>query len=342
MVYPEAYNRMMANAAGDAPRSVPAQMWDWFCDDAPAFCELQFRKALLFWDAREIPNNVSLDFDGIMASWILRILVIGRNFILFPLGIAGILFFIGELRRKKEPGLIMLYCFSAAFYAAVIVFYILSRFKAPFLPMLILFGGGAISAWWDIYRNSPPEKRVLKVGKIMVFLLIGFWMSNAAYDTYRVCEPAINRWIYPDGIVLDMNGENIHRIDYGPYPFGGWCYQDLKPGDRIVKEFAGMKNEKVQCLLMLQADDAVYVQLTANGIPYSFFMNAVKPPASGRRMLPLNASLSDGKVEIVIKSVSGGKLNGVYDNQRVYDRSMINGKVLDGEWIVRCISDRDI
>jgi hypothetical protein len=59
-------------------------------------------------------------------------------------------------------------------------------------------------------------------------------------------------------------------------------------------------------------------------------------------MLPLDASLSDGKVEIVIKSVSGGKLNGVYDNQRVYNRSMINGKVLDGEWIVRCISDRDI
>jgi hypothetical protein len=93
MTYPESYHRMMANTSGINARSVGRQMWEWFCQDRAAFLELQFRKALLFWDGREIPNNVSLIYDGIGASAVLRYLPIGRNGLIFAIGAAGFIFF---------------------------------------------------------------------------------------------------------------------------------------------------------------------------------------------------------------------------------------------------------
>ncbi|MBS1372372.1 MAG: hypothetical protein HPZ91_20715, partial [Lentisphaeria bacterium] len=79
MEYPEAYGRMMARAAEKV--SVPAQMFEWVCREPGAFFELQFRKLLLFWDYREIPNNVSLYGEG-ESSLILRWLLPGRSLVL--------------------------------------------------------------------------------------------------------------------------------------------------------------------------------------------------------------------------------------------------------------------
>ena len=336
MTYPESYHRMMRNTTGRFPRSVPQQMWDWFCDDPAAFCELQFRKALLFWDAREIPNNVSLQYDGIMSSYVLRYLLIGRNGILFTLGIAGILFFIPLLWKNKSAGLMMLYSFSALFYGSVVVFYILSRFKAPFLPFLIIFAGGASGAWIDKLRNAPKPERVRICGKIVILLLIGFWFAFSAYNTYRDCEAAINRKLYPDGMIIDLHGDTIVHFDHGPMPFGGWVYQELTPGMIITKKFAKTGSSPFMHLTMLMRSfKPSSVELTVNGVPHRFDFPEVPLTGSGRRMVPLAAPVYNGMVEIKIVSVSGGKIWSAFDIQRCYDRSALNGQLCDGEWILR-------
>ena len=338
MTYPEAFNRMMANTQGDSARSVPRQMWDWFCENPLAFCELQFRKALLFWDGREIPNNVSLEFDGIASSWILKVLVFGRNWLIFALGASGFLFFIKELFQKKDYRLWMLYGFFTIFYASVVVFYILSRFKAPAIPFLTIFAGGAIMRWINIYRETPSEKRIIVSGKIAIIILIGFWFSLAAYNTYRQCEAAINRAIYPDGIILDMQGKTIHHFDYGPYPFGGWSLAELHPGTVIVKQFAKTGSRPYAIFgLMLDSAEAADIVLRVNGVPHQFSLSAVSPGKNTRRMVPLRAPLVNGRVSIEIISISGGKVYAIYDIQRQYDRSALDGAVLDGEWVIRAV-----
>lgn len=342
MAYPEAYRRMMNNTNGNFARSVPEQMWAWMCDDPAAFFELQFRKALLFWDGREIPNNVSLEYDGIMASKILRYLVIGRNHIIFMLGAAGFLFFLGELFKKSRRELTMLYAFTGIFYVAVVIFYILSRFKAPAIPFLTIFGGGVVSAWILLYREALPEKRFLAIGRIAIFLLAGCFFSCSAYNAYRDCEAMVNRWIYPDGIELDMQGENIQLFDYGPYPFGGWSYQKLTPGDRIMKNFSRLRGKRIYADfgLMVNSIDAVDIVFQVNGVVQNVKLPAVEPGKNTRRMIPLRACVQDGNLEVAVLSISGGEVWAVYDIQRQYDRSAFNDAVLDGEWVVRAVIAR--
>lgn len=341
MVYPEAYHRMMNNTQGEYARSVPRQMWQWFCDDPAAFLELQFRKALLFWDGREIPNNVSLEYDGAGASYILRYLLIGRNQLIFALGAAGILFFLGEACKKKRSELLLLYGFTLAFYAAVVIFYILSRFKAPVIPFLTIYGGGALCAWYSMFAAAEKDRRFITGCRIAIFALLGCFFSCAAYNGYRDMEAAINRWIYPDGIILDMSGPNIQHFDYGPYPLGGWLYSELQNGTAMVKKFPKVKTAaKLRLGIMFASIHAVDIEFTVNGVPYRFSFPDIPPNKSDRRMILVDAPVVDGLVEIRILSVAGGKIYAVYDRQRQYDRSALNGNLLPGEWVIRAITPR--
>ncbi|MBQ4329986.1 MAG: glycosyltransferase family 39 protein [Lentisphaeria bacterium] len=341
MAYPESYHRMMNNTQGEYARSVPQQMWQWFCDDPAAFLELQFRKALLFWDGREIPNNVSLQYDGIGASYILRYLFIGRNHLIFALGAAGILFFLGDAFKKRKTELLMLYGFSAAFYVAVVIFYILSRFKAPVIPFLTIFGGGVLCSWYSMFITAPKERRFITGCRIAIFALLGCFFSCAAYNGYRDMEPAINRWLYPDGIVLDMAGPNIQHFDYGPYPFGGWLFSELKSGTVMVKKFPKIKSaNNLRIGIMLASVEAVNVDFSVNGVPYSFSFPDIPPNKSDRRMVIVNVPVVDGLVEVRVVSVAGGKIYAVYDRQRQYNRSALNDQLLSGEWVMRAITPR--
>ena len=339
MSYPESYRRMMNNTLGENSRSVPLQMWDWFCDDPLAFCELQFRKLLLFWDGREIPNNVSLDFDGEGTSIVLKLLVFGRNFLIFGLGAAGVLYFLKKAWRSRERNLLMLYGFFFAFYLAVIVFYILSRFKAPVIPLLAVFGGGLLCALFDDCKSAAADKKIIGFGKSFLWILAGFWFSCAAYNTYRQCEPAVNRMIYPDGIVLDMNDPQLHHFDYGPFPFGGWCVEELQPGMKITKKFARMPDMYgTGFAMMLSSREPVRIALLVNGVPHTMEFPAIPPEKTERRMVLLNAPISRGELNIEVLAVEGGRIYAVYDIQRNYNRSQLNNQLIDGEWVIRGIS----
>ena len=123
MEYPESFHLAMAQAERGV--SVPRQMLAWLLRSPGDFLELQFRKLLLFWDHREIPNNVSLYGEG-EHSIILRLLVVGRSGALLTLGIAALLLGLGRLCRRREPELCFLYGFILLYWAAIAVFYNLS------------------------------------------------------------------------------------------------------------------------------------------------------------------------------------------------------------------------
>jgi hypothetical protein len=41
----------------------------WAKSEPLAFLELSFRKALLYWDAKEIPNNIAVEYNGAKARY---------------------------------------------------------------------------------------------------------------------------------------------------------------------------------------------------------------------------------------------------------------------------------
>lgn len=98
MEYPQAYHLAMKKAESGV--SMPRQMLDFLIDAPGAFIELQFRKILLFWDSREIPNNISFAGEG-RASRVITILYAGGGNLIVMLAVGGIIFFLPDVFRKK-------------------------------------------------------------------------------------------------------------------------------------------------------------------------------------------------------------------------------------------------
>ena len=335
MYYSESYRRMMANTKGEYARSVPAQMRDWLTADPWGFLELQFRKALLFWDGREIPNNVSLEYDGAAHSLILRFLLCGRNHILLTLGLAGMLWFIPTLRRERRDGLRLLYAFAVVFYLSVVMFYILSRFKAPLLPFLAIFGGGGLCAWAAAWRQWRATKQWRPAAGAAAVLIASCWVCSRAYDCYRACEAGIQRTIHPDGICLDLNGPNLMRFDHGPAPWGGWREVPLRFGMRIGKTFAVGVTAPVELQIMMRNSEAATVGMILNGNYREWPLPPPEPGRSERKFVILPAMLRNGRLELEVFKIQGGDVRVMLDAQRNYGRSTLNGVPAEGEWVIR-------
>ena len=324
MEYPEAYSRMMVRA--EEGMSVPEQMFEMMCREPGAFFELQFRKLLLFWDSREIPNNVSLYGEG-ESSRILRWLLPGRSLVLLPLGLSGLLFAIGRAYRRREVKLWLLLYFVAVYWGATALFYILSRFRAPILPLIAVAAGG-FAAWFLRRWRLAPEKRrqlLLYGGGTLVAM---FWISSSSYDFYRThLEASLARCFRPDGVVVSFGG-TPYRLDHGPMTFGGWEMIEITPGRKLAKRFAGVTAPgEVEWTVLTGRPGRIRYRV--NGVPRTYL--AEKPGFSKLRF-PVTSREGEFTIEIVGFT---GEHWLFYDTQRNYGRSQLDGKPLDGEWIMR-------
>lgn len=325
MEYPEAWHRMMELSRSGV--SVAEQMFDWMCREPAAFFELQFRKLLLFWDYREIPNNVSLYGEG-EASRILQVLVFGRSGLLLALALAGIVVLLPRLRLRDSLPVWLLLYFIAAYWGATALFYILSRFRAPILPLAAV-AGGAFAGWMIRRWKSAPQarKQTLLLGGGA--LVAAFWLTTSGYEFYRQqCEAAVMRLVRPAGTRLDLGDGKSAWFDYGPLTFGGWQELPLEPGMMLEKRFPlSPARAELEWTLLTVTPGRLAVKI--NGEDQLFDLDR---PGFSKVRIPV--SCADGTVRVDLLAVSGEQRL-ICDAQRNYHRSRWNGRPLDGEWIMR-------
>ena len=313
MEYPESWHRMMQ--LQERGVSVPRQMWDWFRAHPAAFLELQFRKLLLFWDGREIPNNVSLYGEG-RASAVLRFLDWGSFNLLVALSVAGALLMLKRLKRG-EGGVWLLYGFVVVYWLSIALFYILSRFRAPILPLAAVFAGGVADC---LTREKPTRRRITAAAAAV---LAGVFVSGFAYEFYRnVCERAVMRLVRPAGTrIVDRDGETW-IFDHGPMTFGTWEGIAAKPGMKFEKRFVGGIGGTAR-LKVFAANSGVF--LTDHG------GTTLKP---GENEVLLGLPPTDGWFIVTVFEAPPGTML-VVDRQRDYGRTRINGEKAPGELVIR-------
>ena len=315
MEYPESWHRMM-KLQGEGV-SVPRQMWKWFRREPAAFLELQFRKLLLFWDGREIPNNVSLYGEG-RESTVLSFLSGGDLNLLILFAVAGALLTLTRLRRG-EGGIWLLYGFVVVYWLSIALFYDLSRFRAPILPLAAVFAGGGL-----VFGAKRVSRR--RALFCAAALLAGLFFSNFAYDFYRnSCEAAVMRLVRPDGTKIADRDGKIWIFDHGPQTFGGWNGIAVKPGMKLEKRFGGVK----------PGDGVMRIKVFA--LQPGTFLTTVGA-----------ARLKEGENDVDL--IAFGDLGGWFpvevldappgtalavDLQRDYGRTRINGEKAHGELVVR-------
>ena len=318
MEYPEAYQRAMARASEGF--SVPQQMLEMLWKQPGAFLELQFRKLLLFWHSGEIPNNVSLYGEG-QYSIILRSLLPGSSAVLLALGLAGLLFFLPRLFCRYKRKLILLYGFIILYWGAVAVFYILSRFRAPVIP-LITIAGGAFLLCYVRYLRRDKRKALNRTA----LLLVSVWLTSFSYDFYRKnCESTLLRLVRPMGTVLPARkGFPEVRFDHGPFSFGGWESVELKQGMILGKTFTA-PGKSVKWSLFSPVPGTLIGRV----------------PGQEAQVIELKKGINEitflqngALAQLEVLSCPNG-CAAVLDTQRNYSRSNIGNVPLSGEWVVR-------
>lgn len=315
MEYPEAFHRTMSDTAHGV--GLGKAMFNWMCREPLAFFELQFRKILLFWDAREIPNNVSLASDGRTSSLLTFLRNCGFEYLLIICGLAGLLI-IPLCARIRDARFWWLGGFIVIYWGSIALFYNLSRFRAPILPVLAV--AGAL-----LLRRRKRGRRA----HIAAALLFSLFICVFAYDTYRSFEPQIMRFIRPDGTIVPpaIGYFESDVLDHGPITFGGWGEIPLKEGDILQKEFSVSGKGKVLWKIF-SASEGYMAYDCGSGKIDTFELKA------GENTLEL--SVSDVKNSGFTVVCVPEKVFAVCDYQRDYARSRFNGKVLPSEWVARC------
>lgn len=127
--------------------------------------KLLARKFLLFWSNYEIPNNYYWETVR-PVSRLLKIAFVNFG-LAAALGLLGMFFSIRN--RRALP----VYLFVFGYLGSSLLFYVLSRLRAPVLPFLLIFGGFAISEITRLLRD-PAKRKIGFIGIVSTALLYFF------------------------------------------------------------------------------------------------------------------------------------------------------------------------
>ena len=150
---------------------------------------LMLKKFCLFWHYREMPNNINQ--EAVKAhSPLLKHLPLFTFGAVVPLALIGI-----ALSFKEWKKLSLLYIFLFTYMCAVIIAVIASRYRLPFVQLLIPFAAFAI---YQVYMKL--KERNFKYTGFIILLLIPGLVLTRAYDIYQQVEKGLYIKSHPHGI----------------------------------------------------------------------------------------------------------------------------------------------
>ena len=168
--------KMVAESRSDHPLSdVEVSRFWWKQSFAHArahprfFVGMIIRKIGLFFNDLEPSDNQSMDFMS-LNSWVLRLPLI--TFVgMLVLGVIGV------VTNFKNRQVLTLSLFFGAYAVSVAAFYVLSRYRAPSMPVMAILSGGAFSGTFDLWRR----KRFLHLSLTAAAALCAFFIAHVKF-----------------------------------------------------------------------------------------------------------------------------------------------------------------
>lgn len=328
MEYPPSYQIWMSR------HSVFRQIWQWFYREPGAFCELMWRKALLFWDYRSIPNNISVLLET-QRSFMLKNCAVVADGAIIALALAGIFLIMLLEKLRKEKMLLLLYMLGA-YWLAVIIFYNLARFRAPALPVMTILAGIYIDYAFRAWLKN--KKRFYCC--CAPVLIAGVFISFSAYDQYRNIEAMIMRAVRPDGVQVRTAHGGFMLLDNGPRTFGNWQPLKLESGLSIMKIFPGedlfpLPYSALE-LELCPGYNPGRLRLSVNGEIYEY---STRDIAKGAVIMQIPENYNRCVQIKVLKTT--GDFYVFLDHQRNYHRTSVDGEAVSAELVCRMYREFD-
>ncbi len=173
---------------------------DWIAANPAAEAKLLLRKAIFFFSTFEIPQIESYRFQ-MRYSPMIRLLHVPFGLIA-PLGLAGVFLF----RRR---GVFFPLSFLFAYAVSIILFFVLTRYRLPVVPVLILFAAALLARLIEAGRRRDAGGTLRTAAVVLPF----FFLCN--FNFYRI-SPATGdaQSHYRLGIIAQSRGdreEALHR-----------------------------------------------------------------------------------------------------------------------------------
>ncbi|MFH1562508.1 MAG: glycosyltransferase family 39 protein [Nitrospirota bacterium] len=278
------------------------------------YLELLFRKSCLFWNAYEIPDN-DVVYERFQAfSPLLRVMI--------PFGLVSSLGLIGLFLclRRLNKNLLLLYLTIFGYMAAIVLFFIQSRFRVPVVPFLSIFAGFTIYYW---FKKLTTRKRGVFFMTFILFILI--YTVVDFHTFYGWTYPLTN----PDGFCLEKREGFVFRDDSGDWH--GDVKKTLDKPSKIIKKEIIITDEVAKfdyagislnyCCsdrgrLLIKINDMVLSVINCRDIPYGSFVRQIRFKFQNPKLI-----LKKGKNVITLSVLEGAEVGVMVDNYYNFGRS---------------------
>lgn len=183
---------------------------DFIKENPLRYIKLLGRKLLLFINSYEIPNNYYF-YQTRDDSIILKICFISFGLI-FPCAILGII-----LSAKRWKDYYLIYAFIFIYLISSLIFYVLSRLRAPVIPFLIIFASMFISTLYERLKQGKFKQILLLIviagiifglGQLRLldqneFNIQGYIQKGNIYQSVRKNHLAADA--YNEALIIDAN-----------------------------------------------------------------------------------------------------------------------------------------
>ncbi len=322
MEYPQAYEIWMSDAETNP---VWKKILNYAMDEPLAYAELTFRKLLLFWDYREIPNNVALAGEGTTSRWLDFTIPVG---VIIAFALAGIFLSLKKIGKNRILPLFLIVFF---YWGATAAFYNLSRFRAPVLPVLAVFAGIYVAML--LRHTQIKDWKFVRIYGVLS-LLLGVFITWGAYEFYRQnLESSVMRAVRPNGTILTLPDKRNVYFYHGPQTFGDWQVLEVKKSDTLQVVFpviSATSNTRSELEFSVQSMRNGWLTLDINGklvrihfLSPEFKKIKVELPENSGKTVTIKVVLNSAEAVFIV------------DLQRNYGASSFNGEVLPGELVMR-------
>ena len=133
---------------------------------------LEARKFLLFWNQREVWNNRSIELSRDF-SWVLRLPLVSFG-VVVPLALVG-----SALSWRRWFELMPLYGLVATYLSAALIFFVLSRYRMPAIPVLMIFAAAGSVEIFDRARGQQWRRLALPaLGLVLAVVFVRIPMGS--------------------------------------------------------------------------------------------------------------------------------------------------------------------
>ena len=184
------YSGASACLIKEALRFIAAKPFSWL--------KLIFKKFLIFWNKAEIPSNISFD--------ILKKDLGLFGFALFPFALIAPLGLYGMAVTAKKRFAPVLFIFVISYLLANLLFFVLSEYRFPVVPVLMIFAAAGLE---NILRISGSLKKTVPA----LIALTALWAGVNLPEPIKL-TPFLSAAYYNLGTAYYESGEIGKSIEY--------------------------------------------------------------------------------------------------------------------------------